>query len=360
MPYGERSWIGRLQDALHAFAVKRRSIPGLRGLTGQVVLATWMTLRVAAHPLSSGHRVSAVVRFWSWQLWRRLVNRPVLVQFTCRAKLLCPPWSEIAGSWVSMGYHEEELVFALAFLRPGDTLIDVGANIGVYSMAAAAAGAGVVAFEPVGDARFVFETNARLNHASERIKLLPFALADFDGTAQMTSGLESSNRFLREGETGASAPVAVRTLDSLTTDLDLGRGKVVLKVDAEGSDEAVLRGARSLLSTAHPAVIVEVWCGGPGVRRLLEALGYQMYHYDSLTRRLEAIPQSFNGQGYFVAIHRDELALTEERLATAAARPQERLAPTILWRPPAEEGDWLNRVCAHPTMRRGPSLLGKR
>ena len=235
----------------------------------------------------------------------------------------------MAGAWVSIGYHEEELLFAIDLLRRGDTIVDVGANIGIYSMCAAAVGAEAIAFEPIKAARLAFEFNERINGVTKQVTVYPFALSDFEGSASMTSELESSNRFLLPNERADSLPVTVRKLDDVL-DAQSIHSPTVLKVDAEGADEAVLRGARELLSRCQPAVIVEIWAGGLGVRSFLESLGYGIFHYNSRLRTLEPIASSFSTDGYFVGIHRDRLSRTTELLQRST---QSRGGPSVTWLP---------------------------
>lgn len=287
-----------------------------------------MTLNVAAHPNSHGHRIRAAANLWIWQVWRRTVKSPVLVSLECGAKLRCPAWSKMAGTWVSIGYHEEELVFLRETIAPEDLFVDVGANIGVYSMVAAARGARVVAFEPFPQAREAFLENVTLNGCADRVTVHPCALSDERSTMTLTTDLESSNHLVVGA--GSGLTVDVRLLDEvLSNDALSGRRVAIVKVDAEGFDANVLRGARRILTEQKPCVIVEVWAGGREVREILEPLGYAIYHFDATRRELEFVPSDFSSEGYFVAIHAESIDRIRERLRSS---PTRRAAPAVTWR----------------------------
>jgi FkbM family methyltransferase len=212
-------------------------------------------------------------------------------------------------------------------LRNSDVLIDVGANIGVYTVVALSRGAKALAFEPALVAREALGRNIQLNHGRERTDVFACALADFEGTARFTTDLENSNRLV-DSTNGAGVAVDVRTLDAVLQELTIDT-VTVLKVDVEGHDEAVLRGASSLLERDRPAVVVEIWSGGRSISKFLSRLGYRLFRYDWRTRILKDLPADFSGDGYAVAIHLDKQGWTSNRLATAPARKT--LVPKVRW-----------------------------
>ena len=323
--YGEPSFPRRALHRLHHFASQpSQALP--ESAIRRAAFVAWMTLNVAAHPNSAGHRMRAAANLWAWQIWRRTKATPVLVELPCGARIRCPAWSKMAGVWVSIGYHEEELLFLLSVLQPDEVFVDVGANIGVYSMVASACGARVVAFEPVATARAAFEENVRLNRAEATTRVHPVALSDEPGKMKITNDLESSNHLV-VGE-GEGTWVDVCRLDDVL-EADKPRSRIgVIKVDAEGFDANVLRGAQSTLSRYRPAVIVEVWAGGRDVRAVLEPLGYKMFHFVAPRQTLESIDDDFAQEGYFVAVHLDEIDRITSRLAKARTPD---LAPRVRW-----------------------------
>lgn len=331
MSYGEIPRTQRVFDRLHKFATTPSRNLAERAIRG-ATFAVWMTYNVSAHPNSRGHRGRAAANLWTWQVLRRVVKKPVIVELSCGARLRCPPWSGMTSAWVSIGYHEEELLFVIDALSDGDGFVDVGANIGIYSMCAAARGAKVVAFEPVAAARNAFEANVALNGYGERVQVLDCALSDENTSLRITSNLESSNHLVRNGESGSGEIVSVRRLDDLVAERrDVFPERIsVVKVDAEGFDANVLRGAGRTLAEHRPAVVVEIWAGGREVRDALEPLGYAMLHYDAKSHGLERLQADFKTDGYFVAVHESRVDETRERLRRA--RTVDR-TPSVRWFP---------------------------
>jgi hypothetical protein len=121
------------------------------------------------HPLSQGRRLTNLRRFVAWQIGARLVPGPVVCDFANGAWLLARSGLTGATGNVYVGLHEfEDMAFVLHFLRAGDLFVDVGANIGSYTiLAAMGVGADCIAFEPGVAAFGWLERNVRLNGVSE-------------------------------------------------------------------------------------------------------------------------------------------------------------------------------------------------
>ena len=300
----------RTLDGLHAIG-QTRSSPGLHGLRGKASFAGWMLMRTATHPLARGHRLGALRRLCIWQCWRRLPGAGAIAELPNGERLWCPPWSHLAGAWVSVGYHETELPFVRAFVRPDDLVLDVGANLGVYTVVSGVRGARVVAFEPNSSARGLLLANITLNRLTDRVQVSRDALADFTGTAAFTTDLEECNHIV-VGAGNHGAPVEVRQLDEVI----LPRGPVALiKIDVEGFDEAVLRGARKTLVRDRPVLIIETWAGAHAIRQLLSGLGYQFFLFRHALARL---PPDFAEDANLIAIHEERVSWVTERIAGAA------------------------------------------
>jgi FkbM family methyltransferase len=223
---------------------------------------------------------------------------------------------------VSVGYHETELIFARDVLRADDIVIDVGANIGVYTVVSALKGARVLAFEPSADARVLLQANIELNKIRDHVDVSSYALGDFSGPAGFTTDLEEGNHIAPTAEPG-TASVEVRELD----DLPLPTGAITLiKVDAEGYDEPVLRGARRTIEEHRPVLIVETWAGGGSVRRFLASLGYRFFVYKS---SLQSVNDDFAEDTNLVAIHTQKVEWVAERLMNAT--PYRHRATRVRW-----------------------------
>jgi FkbM family methyltransferase len=179
-----------------------------------------------------------------------------------------------------------------------------------------------MAFEPNGSARAILTANLALNHVEDRVQVWPFALADFSGPARFTTDLESSNH-LETDSKASGALVEVREFDALVKP---SSQVTVMKVDAEGFDEAVLRGARESLKRERPVVIVETWAGAHSLRQFLGTLGYEFFLYEG---GLRSLPPDFMDDANLVAIHAGRLEWVRDRLGAVHTGPRPR--PRAKW-----------------------------
>lgn len=134
-------------------------------------------------------------------------------------------------------------------LHEGDLFLDVGANIGGYSIWAGELGAQVVALEPAPDTFKLLAENAALN--SYPITVMQAAAGAANGTAAFTKGQDALNRFDPSG----AASTEVVTVDSLIGE------KIVsgMKVNVEGFEIEVLRGCEKALQEQRIRLIQLEW-----------------------------------------------------------------------------------------------------
>lgn len=249
-------------------------------------MSLFNTLRfIVTHPLNRAAPLAAVGRFLRWQIKSRLVRGPILVDFVQPMRLAVSREMYGATQNIYCGLHEyEEMAFALHLLRSGDLFVDVGANIGSYSLLAAAAKANVIAFEPgerFGDLLLNLHVNGLVAETHNA------AVGSFSGHLPFTVGLDCLNRPAVSGEKSVEVPV-VRLDDAVS------RVPTLIKIDVEGYEAAVVAGGARTISSAL-AVIMEI--NGQTTRYGKEAAdifqqmakwGFRDVGYDPVTRKLVA------------------------------------------------------------------------
>ncbi|HSH62274.1 MAG TPA: FkbM family methyltransferase [Acidimicrobiales bacterium] len=173
--------------------------------------------------------------------------------------------------------------FLVDFLRPGDLFVDVGANVGVYSLLACSVpGVEVWAFEPSNEAFAHALENVRINHLGDRLHVVRAAVSKRAGRGFLTIGLDTVNR-LDHTRSHPNEAVEVVELDSYLADTREDLTKLsAMKVDVEGSEPDVLAGAFRLLDDASPVLVIER--NKPEeLREMLSPRGYVPFDYDPLT-----------------------------------------------------------------------------
>lgn len=279
--------------------------------------ATWKFLWT--HPLLAGRPVYAISRFFFWQLWSRLWRRPVAFAWVGGSKLwIRGGWSSLTGNYYAGLYDFEDMGFLLHFLRPGDFFADVGANMGSYSiLASGVCRARSISYEPVPAAFSSLLANRDLNDLSSLVDCRACAVGAARGFISMTSELDAMNHVVPD-EGPDKMDVRVVALDD-----DLPETPILMKIDVEGFESEVLRGARRLLSDPQlKAVVIELNGSGrrygkndADIHALLLAAGFNAYHYSPQARSLTPLASL----GDTNTLYCRDLALIEERLRTAAA-----------------------------------------
>ncbi len=161
-------------------------------------------------------------------------------------------------------YHERyEAALVARVLRPGEVFWDVGANIGYFSLVAAAAVGNrgeVAAFEPGSAALARLQENASLN-PDGKIRIFNVAVAASDGEAVLYSHPEiaDSSASLYTGAAGGAGGETCATvaLDGFLEKKGL-RPPDCIKLDVEGAELAALQGAAAILADFRPLLLVEM------------------------------------------------------------------------------------------------------
>lgn len=248
---------------------------------------------ITTHPLNRDNKVKSLIRFLKWQIGSRLVPGAVVFDWINGSRFLVRTGEAGLTGNIYAGLHEfQDMAFLLHVLREEDLFIDVGANVGSYTiLACAAMGASGYAFEPVPSTfKRLFE-NIRLNHLENRVNCLNIGVGREQGSIVFTSDMDTTNHALASGEKNDNTiSVEVSTLDIVLRD----ELPTLIKIDVEGYETPVLEGALETLEkqTLH-SVIMEL--NGSGNRygfdesRILEMMsnyGFRTYSYNPLDRTL--------------------------------------------------------------------------
>jgi len=161
--------------------------------------------------------------------------------------------------YYGVGFEQSELALAREFIADNNTIFDVGANIGVYTLLASqliGKGGRVHSFEPLPDVNTLLHFNVSRNHC-KNVTVNQVAVGDQNGVVQIF--INAQNALSSLGNTHRGNVVDIKTVKMLTLDSyaeSVGISRVdFLKIDVEGFEGHVLRGAAKLLD-ASPDLIV--------------------------------------------------------------------------------------------------------
>lgn len=247
---------------------------------------------------------------------------PMAVPFTSNTRLLMEAGMTGATGNYYCGLHEfEDMAFVLNLLRPDDLFVDIGANIGSYTiLASGASGANSIAVEPLPSTFERLRANIRINNLDERVRLENVGLSDSASTLRFTTTLDTVNHVATEGDVGAeSIAVPVYPLDDLLRDEE----PLCIKIDVEGFEQKVLDGAVATLQRPSlRAVLMEL--NGSGARygfnddRIHDAMlayGFNPYAYEPFQRALRSLSDRNASSGNTLYLR--DIEFVQKRLSTA-------------------------------------------
>jgi len=195
-------------------------------------------------------------------------NDPTLVikEIAPAVRLLIDLSDHVIGLNILRGHYErDEVAFAKSALKPGDVAIDAGAHIGFFTMHLAdAVGASgrVYAFEPLDGNAELLERSIDENRYHDRVVFQRAAVGARSGTATLTFPLETLNSggayLLRDGTSALTGNVQRRVPLVALDELDIRRPVRFIKMDVEGAEPLIVRGAARILREDRPTLLSEL------------------------------------------------------------------------------------------------------
>ena len=278
---------------------------------------------ITEHPLAGKHRFLAYSKFLQWQLGQKLFPGTRKLEFLHGIHFLAEKgMTGITGN-IYCGLHEfTDMGFVLHFLREDDLFIDVGSNVGSYTLlASGVARANSISFEPAMGTFQKLEANIISNQLQSKTSLVNAAVGSKKGKLYFTSDLDTVNHVLLDesliNEETISVPVQM--LDDRWE--EIGKKICLIKIDAEGFESEVLQGMKKILQQKSlKAIIIEL--NGSGARygydeneikKQITEAGFRPYSYDPFSRLLSLMET----EGHFNTIYLRDLPFVQERISSA-------------------------------------------
>lgn len=275
------------------------------------------------HPLTTSAKWAAFKRYIRWQIGGRLTLGPTLVPFVNDTRLLVALGDAGATGDIYTGLYEYcDCAFLLHLLRPSDLFVDIGANVGVYTvLASGVIGAHTISIEPIPLTYAKLTSNIHINNITDRVTSYNIGLGRANDTLRFTADLDCYNHVVIDSTVcGRMIEVPVRTLVEVLE----RRLPTLIKIDVEGWEAEVLAGAEAALGhQSLLGLIVEMNSGekdlSPNERVVHNCLtnhGFRPYTYEPFMRRLSSLTtKNINGGN---TIYLRNIKSIEERLMTAA------------------------------------------
>ncbi len=195
-----------------------------------------------------------------YRLVIRAIDKPELITFRGVVLRIAQQDRTITPTLLTGQYEQAELDLLESLLKPGMTIVDVGANNGVYTCIASqlvGRDGRVVSVEPISENLKALRESVALNQpTTENVTIVPVAAGATTGTVRIYLDDQNSGTHSAGGMGEHWEDVAVRSVDEMVTELDL-RSVDLIKIDVEGYEQQVLAGATMTVERFAPVILCE-------------------------------------------------------------------------------------------------------
>lgn len=229
-------------------------------------------------------------RFARGQSFMRRLPAPM-----SHVRIIVSPDSQLKYAKLGRGGFDPELLDVVeGFVRPRMPVWDIGANVGVFAVASAAQGAHVLAVEPDPFLAGLLRRSARLNARQNlSLRILSAAISQWNGVSDLMIARRgrASNALIdvsgsdQMGGIRELTTVPTLTLDTLATAV---APPSFIKIDVEGAELLVLKGATELLRSVRPSVYIEVSDENVvEATEIFHSASYRLYSPKEMGRQLD-------------------------------------------------------------------------
>jgi FkbM family methyltransferase len=247
---------------------------------------------VFKHPSNREAKFSALLRVLRWQIASRLMPGFIMLPYYNNTYLFAKKGMNSATlAWYCGLYEFEEMSFLSHFLKKDDLFVDIGANIGSYSILAASMGAKVIAIEPIPSTYETLKKNVSLNNFDNSVDIFNIAISDKKEKLNFSNDLDALNHVLPQNEDYSnSINITACRLDEILN----GRIPKFIKIDVEGFETKVFKSAEQVFANNNlKCVIIELIGGGKNygfdeeeLHQKLLSCGFSTYSYIPSIKKL--------------------------------------------------------------------------
>lgn len=262
-------------------------------------------IKVLSNPTNRNRKISTIFTLVWWKLNQLFLGIPAVVEIVPGVFCICYPQSSYGSLVVYTRFPEyDEMNFLYSICKSESICIDVGANIGVYSLlfASKVDSGKIYSFEPSRKVLPIFLQNINLNNLSEKIKVQTQIVSDHHGDEWFTDEdiTEVSHISYDKIPTDINnkSKLSATTLDNFCKSQKI-KHIDILKIDVEGAEYKVLQGFKKSLEQAIVDVILlEIntnmtkYNNSQDVISLLKNYHFKLYYFSH--GKLKEITDSYN------------------------------------------------------------------
>lgn len=274
-------------------------------------------------PYNKKHFFYALYRFFFWKIIRLFKLKNVQFKLWNDKKIFLN-YDSLQSMWIMYNYivDWEEFNLISKVIKPSDTVFDIGANMGFYTiwMSKFVKSGAIHCFEPDRNTIKKLQANIKKNNIESITKINKCAVGDTDGIVNFTEGMDEENHIAAIGN--ESLPVIsckILKLDTYVSQQNIDRIKYI-KIDVEGFEYFVLKGAINLLQ-AKKIDIIQIEVNDTikqadvvveDILELINKFNYMLCSYNVELNQLAPVKYSTKRENYFVV---SSLVKTNEELA---------------------------------------------
>ena len=281
------------------------------------------TSKFKTHPVTKDDELKALFRYVRFHTLNRFVS-DIKYKWVGDLKFTASKGDAgIVGNIYFGLYEFEESIFILHCLREYDLFLDVGANVGHYSLLASGINkCRSIAIEPVPETFIKLKKLVELNGLASKIEIMNIGVADKFGELFFSTDRSTMNRIVKSNYKSA-VKVKVSTIDSVIT----SKCPLIIKIDVEGYEKFVLDGGIATLSnTDLKAIIIEInssvkYYGikDADIVDIMTRNGFLPYRYEPSTRCLVKL-EDYNKTQFNTIFVRDIDFVTDRLKASPAIK----------------------------------------
>ena len=267
------------------------------------------------HPANHGRKATAIFDSLTWQAAKRFSTSNRVIDYH-GLQFICFKDSHSSSAVIYFNTLPDfnEMMFMKSYLKSGDAYLDIGANIGIYSLYAATlvGDSGIVdAFEAEPDTAEKLHRQIRLNRL-HNVNLHRVAVSEHNGEVDFESTADDCTAHISYNPENRIQSSKIKSI-SLDTYLDPARSYTMGKMDIEGAEILALKGAEKMLARANPPVWQLELAGyskryGYRSDQVLDYLRTFDYHcavYDGAANKLLFVEKPWeSGYQNVLAVHR--------------------------------------------------------